>query len=83
MPAHAQDNEATDWQISRMPKYPERDRLLEVGVGDNAKMRSVAWTAGADKTSAFSRFSMTLAHELLRGGTIQIRNPGQNGGPSL
>ena len=116
MPASAQDNEATDWQLNLMPRQrataavaefdngltlvtrcvnrvfdvtidglPEandRARLLQISVGESVRMRSVAWTAGANKTSAFSRFPLALAHDLMRGGTIRIRMPAQNGRPS-
>ncbi|MEG1452896.1 MAG: hypothetical protein RSC22_08875, partial [Brevundimonas sp.] len=116
MPASAQDNEATDWQLNRMPSQkatvavaefdngltlvtrcvnnafdvtidglPEtndRARLLQISVGEDARMRGVAWSAGANKTSAFSRFPLALAHDLMRGGTIRIRIPASNGRPS-
>lgn len=76
------DRQAFDVLISGLPDFPAKRRLLQVGIGEGAKMRDVAWISGADKSSAFSLFPMTLARDLMRGGTIQIRVPGQDERPA-
>lgn len=73
---------AFDVMIDGLPETAAQERLLQVGVGQDARMRQVAWSAGANKTSAFSRMPAGLARDLMRGGTIRIRISGDNGGPS-
>lgn len=80
--ARCQNRQAFDLLIGGLPDSSAKRRTLQVGVGENSRMRNVEWLSGADRKSAFSLYPMSLARDLMRGGTIRIRVPGQNGAPS-
>lgn len=77
-----QNREAFDVIITGLPESTGTRRLLQVGVGEGAKMRDVSWLTTSNRRGAFSLVPMTLARDLMRGGTIRIRMPAPNGQPS-
>lgn len=66
--------------ITGLPETKGLTRTLQVSIGDQDAY-DTQWIVGTRSSTAFSRFPVRFARELAKGGQLNLRVPGQNGGP--
>lgn len=69
--------------LAGLPRAPGDDyvRILSVAFRDG-EFRDTSWTVSEDRSAAFNHLPARFARQLRQGGRLQVRVPGEGGGPA-